>query len=81
MSQGEEGDTHGEAGQDNIIILGDANLHIDWSVLGFKSTKISLEDEIAWPYQLHCYGHQHTGMAQTIPVWWGPYQYDPTISV
>ena len=70
-SQGEEGDTHGEDGQDNIIILGDANLHIDWSVLGFKSTKSSLEDEISWPYQLHCW----TGMALSIPVWWRPYRY------
>ena len=69
--EGEEGDTHGEAGQDNIIILGDANLHIDWSVLGFKSTKISMEDEISWPYQLHGW----TGMALSIPVWWRPYRY------
>ena len=32
---------------------------------------ISLEDEPAGPYRLHFL----TGMAPTIPVWWGPYRF------
>ena len=52
---------HREAGQDNIIILGNANLHTDWDLNRPNS---------AW--KMKWLGH--TCMAPTILVCWGPNQ-------